>query len=70
MIAGGAESMSLVPMGGNKPSFNPAVFARDENIGIAYAGMRSGRFNIQCLPRSAQRAALKRSVPTVDVRNH
>lgn len=36
MIAGGAESMSLVPMGGNKPSFNPAVFARDENVGIAY----------------------------------
>jgi acetyl-CoA acyltransferase len=36
MIAGGAESMSLVPMGGNKPSFNPRVFARDENIGIAY----------------------------------
>ncbi len=36
MIAGGAESMSLVPMGGNKPSFNPEVFAHDENIGIAY----------------------------------
>ena len=36
MIAGGAESMSLVPMGGNKPSFNPEIFARDENIGIAY----------------------------------
>jgi acetyl-CoA acyltransferase len=36
MIAGGAESMSLVPMGGNKPSFNPAVFAHDENVGIAY----------------------------------
>ena len=36
MIAGGAESMSLVPMGGNKPSFNPRVFERDENIGIAY----------------------------------
>jgi len=36
LIAGGAESMSLVPMGGNKPSFNPEVFARDENIGIAY----------------------------------
>ena len=36
MIAGGAESMSLVPMGVNKPSFNPAVFARDENVGIAY----------------------------------
>jgi acetyl-CoA acyltransferase len=36
MIAGGAESMSMVPMGGNKPSFNPEVFTRDENIGIAY----------------------------------
>ena len=36
MIAGGVESMSLVPMGGGKPSFNPEVFARDENVGIAY----------------------------------
>jgi acetyl-CoA acyltransferase len=36
MIAGGAESMSMVPMSGNKPSFNPEVFARDENVGIAY----------------------------------
>src|SRR5580765_4042600 len=36
LIAGGAESMSLVPMGGNKPSFNPEVFVRDENVGIAY----------------------------------
>ena len=36
MIAGGAESMSMVPMGGNKPSFNPAIFDHDENIGIAY----------------------------------
>ena len=36
MIAGGAESMSMVPMSGNKPSFNPHVFDKDENIGIAY----------------------------------
>jgi len=36
MIAGGAESMSMVPMGGNKPSFNPEVFRKDENVGIAY----------------------------------
>ncbi len=36
LIAGGAESMSLVPMGGVKPSFNPEVFMRDENVGIAY----------------------------------
>jgi acetyl-CoA acetyltransferase len=36
MIAGGAESMSMVPMGGNKPAFNPEIFTRDENVGIAY----------------------------------
>jgi acetyl-CoA acyltransferase len=36
MIAGGCESMSMVPMSGNKPSFNPKIFQRDENIGIAY----------------------------------
>jgi len=36
MIAAGTESMSLVPMMGNKVAFNPAVFARDENVAIAY----------------------------------
>jgi acetyl-CoA acyltransferase len=36
LIAGGAESMSLVPMGGNKPSFNPEIFVKDENVGIGY----------------------------------
>ena len=36
MIAGGAENMSMVPMSGNTPSFNPSIFERDENIGIAY----------------------------------
>jgi acetyl-CoA acyltransferase len=36
MLAGGAESMSMVPMGGNKPSFNPEVFLKDENVGLAY----------------------------------
>ncbi len=36
MLAGGTESMSLVPMMGNAPSFNPAFFASDEHIGIAY----------------------------------
>jgi acetyl-CoA acyltransferase len=36
MIAAGVESMSLVPMMGNRPSMNPAVFAKDENLGIAY----------------------------------
>lgn len=36
MIAGGTESMSLIPMGGNKLAFNPAIFEKDENLGIAY----------------------------------
>ncbi len=36
MIAAGTESMSLVPMGGNKPSFSPAIFEKDENVAIAY----------------------------------
>ena len=36
MIAAGTESMSMVPMGGNKPSFNPAIFDKDENVAIAY----------------------------------
>lgn len=36
MIAAGTESMSMVPMSGNSPSLSPAMFANDENIGIAY----------------------------------
>lgn len=35
ILAGGAESMSMVPMMGNKVSLNPAIM-RDENAGIAY----------------------------------
>lgn len=36
MIAAGTESMSMVPMSGNSPSLSPAMFARDEDMGIAY----------------------------------
>jgi len=36
MIAGGVESMSLIPMGGNSPAMNPALFDGDSNIAIAY----------------------------------
>ena len=36
MIAAGVESMSMVPMMGNKPSMNMRVFEGDDNIGIAY----------------------------------
>ncbi|KAG0163862.1 hypothetical protein DFQ28_000569 [Apophysomyces sp. BC1034] len=36
MLAGGCESMSMVPMMGNKPSLSPHIFDADENIGMAY----------------------------------
>jgi len=36
MIAGGTESMSMVPMMGNKVSMNPEMFKHDENVAIAY----------------------------------
>ena len=36
VIAAGSESMSMVPMMGNKVSLNPEVFASDENYAIAY----------------------------------
>jgi acetyl-CoA acyltransferase len=36
MVAAGTESMSMVPMGGNKPSFAPAIFEKNENVAIAY----------------------------------
>jgi len=36
VIAGGTESMSMVPMSGLAPSLSPDVFLRDEDVGIAY----------------------------------
>jgi acetyl-CoA acyltransferase len=39
MIAAGVESMSMVPMGGNVPSFSPNFFVNTDNVddyGIAY----------------------------------
>ncbi|HPF58621.1 MAG TPA: acetyl-CoA C-acyltransferase [Candidatus Competibacteraceae bacterium] len=36
MLAAGTETMTMIPMGGNKIALNPAVFATDENTGIAY----------------------------------
>lgn len=37
MVAAGTESMSVMPqMMGNKMSMNPAIFAKEENLGIAY----------------------------------
>ena len=36
IIAAGTESMSQVPVMGVNTSFSPEIFARDENLGIAY----------------------------------
>jgi len=43
ILAGGVESMSQVPMGGNNPALHPDV-VKDENFGIAYGmGMTAER---------------------------
>jgi acetyl-CoA acyltransferase len=36
VLAGGTESMSMVPMMGNKVAMSPQVFANNENVAIAY----------------------------------
>jgi acetyl-CoA acyltransferase len=37
MIGGGTETMSMMPtMMGNKPCYNPAIFEKQESIGMAY----------------------------------
>lgn len=36
IMAAGTESMSMVPMMGNKVVMNPEVFAKDSNVAIAY----------------------------------
>ncbi|MCG6868220.1 MAG: acetyl-CoA C-acyltransferase [Gammaproteobacteria bacterium] len=67
MIAGGTESMSLIPMMGNRPSFNPRIFAGDENLAVAYgmgvtAEIVAERWKVtreaqdECALRSHQRA--------------
>lgn len=35
-VAGGVESMSMIPMGGNDYSISPEVFTKDQNVAIAY----------------------------------
>lgn len=48
MLAGGTESISMVPMSGNKPSFHAHIFDKDENVGIAYdMGMRAEKVAAQ-----------------------
>jgi len=58
MIAAGTESMSMVPMSGNKIAVNPAIFLRDENVAIAYGmGMTAEKVAAQWkVSREAQDA--------------
>lgn len=58
IIAGGVESMSMIPMSGNKPSFNARIFERDEHVGIAYGmGMTAEKVAAQWnISREAQDA--------------
>jgi len=59
MIAAGTESMSVMPqIMGNKVSMNPAIFAREENLGIAYGmGLTAERVAAQWgIGREAQDA--------------
>jgi acetyl-CoA acyltransferase len=58
MIAAGAESMSMVPMMGNKPSMNMNIFEGNENVGIAYGmGMTAEKVASQWkISREAQDA--------------
>ncbi len=58
MIAAGAESMSMVPMMGNKPSMNMSIFEGNENMGIAYGmGMTAEKVAAQWkVSREAQDA--------------
>ncbi len=58
MIGAGTESMSLIPMGGNKIVANERIFAGNENIGIAYGmGITAEKVAQQWkVPREAQDA--------------
>ena len=56
MLAAGVESMSMVPMMGNSPSLAPSIFARGEDVGIAYGmGLTAERVATQwSISRDAQ----------------
>jgi len=58
MIGAGTESMSMIPMGGNKIVANERIFSRNENIGIAYGmGITAERVAEQWkVPREQQDA--------------
>jgi acetyl-CoA acyltransferase len=44
VVAGGTESMTMIPFMGQRPAFNPKVFEADDNVAIAYGmGMTAER---------------------------
>ena len=57
MLAGGAESMSMIPMSGHWPTMNPRIFS-EEHVGIAYGmGMTAEKVAAQWkVSREAQDA--------------
>lgn len=65
MVAGGTESMTMVPMMGHKVSFNPAILANDENVAIAYGmGITAEKVAQKCeVSLDAQDAFALRSHP-------
>ncbi len=58
MIAAGVESMSMIPMMGNKVAFNPAMFEDSDHIAIAYGmGLTAEKVAKKwCVSREAQDA--------------
>jgi acetyl-CoA acyltransferase len=56
IVAGGAESMSLIPMGGNKPSPNPWLAANYPASPLRNFARRSGRFCPREPPEGSGRA--------------
>ncbi len=61
MIAGGVESMSMVPMMGNKIAMNPAIFAHNENLAIAFGMGRESGGALESVTRGAGRVRVHQS---------
>jgi hypothetical protein len=72
MIAAGTETMSMMPtMMGNKISLNPAVFEKDENVGIAYGmGLTAEKVAAQWKVSREDQDAFSGGQPQEGLRRH
>jgi acetyl-CoA acyltransferase len=61
IIAGGTESMSMVPMGGVNPSLNPDVFERSKPSNPANFLPKSPRSSSRSTPRTSRRVKCART---------